>query len=639
MKKEKTLHTLWFLLAIAVAIGVATFVYASTGLGRCYWSRPADDLCYAVGALRINGGLRSGFVEHTALGEGLSPLLFLSWAYALASKAGFLEFASFQSLATHEDPLLLLRQFVIAGWVSGGAIFLLIVATVFGFARFLTGSDVISFFASMMAAVSWSNLQFLMKIRSEAFGACLGVLSLYLVFKALRASRLSGLGLYLATGGMALAYSLFAKRNALPYLALLPLVFLLETETPWDRARAGARGLALKYAFVANSFLFAPLVLLMRYWPEFIALFNLSLVPVLAAEILGFVLLLLLYVFLVFVVRLCRSYGRASMRELFTHAAVDAAAYVLVLMIGFELAIYSSFVQPRFNAYSLFLLLVFIAGCALAVVAGRRGQVSMAALLRAPLVQRLVSANAGIIILAAVAWGALWQLARVFPEAFGAHIEVAVSRSLFEIMHPQSSFSLLSSADHASTFAYFRSVGAEVWGYYRRSRWLELVIVALTLLELLRARKIATVRVVVFFTLAGMGLLFFSSLRHLYPSYLLYADLITILTVSLCISSMVNLQKERIHGGRATFHTAIVVGIVVCVGAFAVVRRSQELRGMQIGTLSSGCNSPPRGSDCLCDYYYAGTKHGGTGLKEIIEQQYEAECMQAVEARAVRGLP
>ena len=137
MKQEKTHSTLWFLAAITVAIGVATFVYVGTGLDRCYWNNIDSDFCYSVAGLRFLDGIPSGFVEHTSSGVGLPLVQLLGWTYTLASKTGVLNAASFQSLASHPDPLLYLRQFVIAGWLSGAAIFLLIVVIVFWFAHLL----------------------------------------------------------------------------------------------------------------------------------------------------------------------------------------------------------------------------------------------------------------------------------------------------------------------------------------------------------------------------------------------------------------------------------------------------------------------------------------------------------------------
>ncbi|MDP7260159.1 MAG: hypothetical protein QF376_04700, partial [Anaerolineales bacterium] len=439
--------------------------------------------------------------------------------------------------------------------------------------------------------------------------------------------------------GMALAFALFAKRNALPYLAFFPLVFSLTSETALDRVQAGARTVVLRYAFVANLFLAPPLVLLLRYWPEFIASFTLSLVPYLAVEILGFMLLLALWVFLISCVRLYKSYVRGQMLGLLKRGAVDAATCALLFMVGFELAVYASFVHPKVNAYSLFLPAVLMAGGVLVVAARRRGQSGMAAVLHASPMRRLITANTGNVFLGAIAWGALWQLARVSPEAFGAHIEVAVSRVLFEFLHPQSSISLLSSAGHSSTLAYLGSVGAEWWGHYRGSRWPELLVVALTLFELLLVRRMRDMRVIFFFMLVGMGLLFFSALRHLFPFYVIYEDLLTVLAVSLCFSFLVGLLRSRIGAAGARLRVAIVFALAVYLAAFSFMSRSAELRGMQVGVAAAGCSSPPSGDTCLCDYFYAGTKYGGTGLKGIIEQQYGTDCMQAVGARAAQGLP
>jgi hypothetical protein len=640
MNKKNTLSTLWFLVTIAVAVAVAAFVYGSTGLDRCYWSNIDSDFCYSVAALRSLDGLPSGFVEHSSAGVGLPLVQFLGWSYTLASKVGLLSEASFRGLVSHPDPLLHLRQFVIAGWLFSSIIYLMVVSTVFWFARLMTKSNVISFFASLMVAVSWSNLQFLLRIREESLSACMGVLSLYLMFRAIRAPRLSAFGLYLAASGTALAFSLFAKRVAMPYLVFVPMVSLLVSETPLDRTQAGPRSVVLKYALMANLLLFPPLVLLLRYWPEFIASFNLWLVPYLAVEILGFILMIALYVLLISCARLYKNYGRGQMLALLRRGSGDAMVHLLLLMVGFELAIYASFVYPRVNAYSLFLLAVLIAGAVLAVVAGRRGQSGIAAMLRASPMRRLITANNGIVALAAIAWGALWQLARVSPEAFGAHIEVAVSRVLFEIVHPQSSFLFVSSADHASLLAYFGSVAAEWWGHFRGSRWPELLIVALTLFELSLARNATAARVVVFLTLAGMGLLFFSALRHLFPFYVIYEELLTILAVSICFSFLVGLLRNRTGNVGATLRVAIVFALAVTFVAFSFVRRTAELRAMEPrGVTAAGCSSPPGGDTCLCDHFYAGTKYGGTGLKGIIEQQYGTDCMQAVEVRASQGLP
>ncbi len=640
MKQEKTLNALWFLAAIAVAIGVATFVYAATGLDRCYWSNIDSDFCYSVAGLRFLDGIPSGFVEHTSSGAGLPLVQLMGWTYALASKTGVLSTASFQSLASHPDPLLHLRQFVVAGWLSGAVIFLLIVATVFWFAHLLTGSNLISFFASIIATVSWSNVQFLLRIREEALSACMGLLSLYLVFRAVRSTRLSVYGYTLVGSGMALAFSLFAKRNSLPYLAFLPLIFLLTADTAWDRARPGTRILVLKYAAIANLFLGAPLVLLMRYWPEFIASLTLSLVPYLVIEILGFVLLLFLYVLLVFCVRSFQSYGRGRMFALLKHGAYDATTYALLFMAGCELAVYASFVHPQVNAYSLFLLVTLVSGTALTAVAGRRRQFGLSKLIRKLELHRWVSGSTGLVILLAISWGALWHLARVSPEAFGAHIEVAVSRVLFEIVHPQSSILFLSIGDNSSPLLYLTSVFAEWWGHYQGSRWPELLIVVLTLFEISLSRNATAFRTVVFLAIVGMGMLFFSALRQLFPFYVIYEDLLTILAVSLCFSHLVSILRNRVDGVRATLRATIVLGLAVTLLAFSLVGRTVELRGMQPGDMDvAGCSAPPLGDTCLCDYYYAGTKYGGTGLKEIIEEQYGSNCMQAVEARAVQGIP
>ena len=139
IKKVNILGAMWFMLSLAFAGAVAAVVYESTGgLERCYWGDIDSGFCYSVAALRSLDGLPSGFVEHAAPGVGLPLVQFLVWSYALASKAGLLSEPSFYGLASHPDPLLHLRQFVIAGWLFSSIIYLMVVSTVFWFCLLYT---------------------------------------------------------------------------------------------------------------------------------------------------------------------------------------------------------------------------------------------------------------------------------------------------------------------------------------------------------------------------------------------------------------------------------------------------------------------------------------------------------------------
>jgi hypothetical protein len=283
---------------------------------------------------------------------------------------------------------------------------------------------------------------------------------------------------------------------------------------------------------------------------------------------------------------------------------------------------------------------VLIGVAVLAGAFGRRGQDGLAALMRQLLVNNRIFSTNRYLILAAIAWGLLWQVARLSPELFASHIEVAVSRVLFELVHPQSSISLLSASGHSSSLEYFRSVGAEWWGYYRGARWPELLIVALTLYELFLARNTAGATRVVLLMIAGMVMVLFSALRHLFSFYVIYEDVLIVLAVSLCFGYMVTDLRGRVSGPVATLRVTLMFGLAVALLSFSVVRRTSELRGMQYGdVVDTGCSTMPSGDTCLCDYFFAGTKYGGTGLKGIVEEQYGADCMQAVEARAAQGIP
>ena len=404
MSKEKTLRYSWLFTALVIAIGIAAFVYASTDLNRCFWSNIDSDFCYSVAGLRYMEGLRSGFIEHSSSGVGMPIVQLLTWTYTLASKTGMLSTGSFQGLAVHSDPLLYLRQFVIVGWLSGVVVFLLIVAIVFYFVRFLTWSNPISFLAAIIVAVSWSNLQFLLRIREEAFSASMGLLSLYLTFRAVRSSRLSVSGYSLVFSGVALAFALFAKRNALPYLAFLPLVFVLVPENSWDRVQDSTRNMWMKHAFVANLFLLGPLVLLVRYWPEFIASFTIILVPYVAVEILGFILLLVLWLLLISCTRLHSFFGRGQMRLLMKRGVVDAAMYALLVTLGFEIAVYASFIHPILNVYSLFLATLLTVGLVWTLVVRQRRQKGTSVALDLFSTPGLIPRNDVILIIAAIVW-------------------------------------------------------------------------------------------------------------------------------------------------------------------------------------------------------------------------------------------
>ena len=639
MNKEKTLRYSWLFTALVIAIGIAAFVYASTDLNRCFWSNIDSDFCYSVAGLRYMEGLRSGFIEHSSSGVGMPIVQLLTWTYTLASKTGMLSTGSFQGLAVHSDPLLYLRQFVIVGWLSGVVVFLLIVAIVFYFVRFLTRSNPISFLAAIIVAVSWSNLQFLLRIREEAFSASMGLLSLYLTFRAVRSSRLSVSGYSLVFSGVALAFALFAKRNALPYLAFLPLVFVLVPENSWDRVQDSTRNMWMKHAFVANLFLLGPLVLLVRYWPEFIASFTIILVPYVAVEILGFILLLVLWLLLIFCTRLHSFFGRGQMRLLMKRGVIDAAMFALLVTLGFEIAVYASFIHPILNVYSLFLATLLTVGLVWTLVVRQRRQKGTSVALDLFSTPGLIPRNDVILIIAAIVWIVLWQLARFSPEAFGPNIEVAVSRVIFELLHPQSSVSALSMGDYSSPLMYIVGVFAELWSHYRIVRWHELLIVILTLFELFLSRKTSAIRTILFLVLAATGLMFFSALRHLFPFYVIYGDILFILAVSLCFSQLVIILRGRMGGEGSKLRVSIVFSLAITMLVFSVLERTKELRSMEFGVDVVGCSSPPSGDTCLCDEFYAGTKYGGTGLKGILERQYGDECNQAVKSRAADGIP
>ena len=71
------------------------YFFSSTGLDRCYWNNIDSDFCYSVAALRFLDNYPTGFVEHTAAGEGLPVVQLLGWFYMIMSKIGLLSESTF----------------------------------------------------------------------------------------------------------------------------------------------------------------------------------------------------------------------------------------------------------------------------------------------------------------------------------------------------------------------------------------------------------------------------------------------------------------------------------------------------------------------------------------------------------------
>ena len=219
------------------------------------------------------------------------------------------------------------------------------------------------------------------------------------------------------------------------------------------------------------------------------------------------------------------------------------------------------------------------------------------------------------------------------------NIEIAVSRSLFEILHPQSSVSFLSYGDNISIFDYLYSVYSSWLSHYRNVRWPELLVILLAISQAVRANHIMDIKQIIFLALVGMSLLFFSALRLLYPFYIIYEDIATIIAVSIAFAYIINVSRDSLKNKTSPNLSTIFSFAALMLILVTGVRRAQETFVMQAQFTSYGCVSPPSGDTCMCDPYYAGSRFGGTGLKDVIERQYGLDCMQAVEMRAEQGIP
>ena len=102
MKKTYIVNAIWFVLVLALATVFILYFYSSTVLDRCYWNNIDSDFCYSVASLRFLDNYPTGFVEHTAAGEGLPVVQMLSWFYLIIAKMGLLNEPTFASLRVKE---------------------------------------------------------------------------------------------------------------------------------------------------------------------------------------------------------------------------------------------------------------------------------------------------------------------------------------------------------------------------------------------------------------------------------------------------------------------------------------------------------------------------------------------------------
>tara|TARA_B100000029_G_scaffold3088_2_gene3841 strand:- start:20196 stop:22121 length:1926 start_codon:yes stop_codon:yes gene_type:complete len=639
MKKTYIDNTIWFIAALVPATVFVWYFYSSTVLDRCYWSNIDSDFCYSVASLRFLDNYSSGFVEHTAAGEGLPVVQMLSWFYLILSKVGLLGESTFVGLTIHKDPLVHLQQYVKFGWIFGSLTYFMVVTTVFWFTRMLSRSNIASFIASLLATISWSNIQFLLRIRSEAFSACFALISLYLMFKAVKSPALRRFAFYVVASSVCLAFALFAKRNAMPYLFFIPAVLVLVPRTSLERSNNGSRSLLLRCAIIGNLIFLPPLLPLVSYWPEFVGSFSTILMFVLFGEVLGFVFIISIAIFVIFVLR-ARIYqtsikDHGSLRRY----AEDTLIYLLVLCIGFAVGAYISFVHPVLNRYTLFLIIMIVVAGLFTVFVKVRGQNSENVVLNS-LREHVVGVRTVLLVsVLTVAWTYVWYVAYRSFVPLSTNIEIAVSRSLFEILHPQSSVSFLSYGENISMSDYLYSVYSSWLSHYRNVRWPELLVILLAISQAVRANHIMEIKQIIFLALVGMSLLFFSALRLLYPFYIIYEDIATIVTVASAFGYLINAFRYKLENKISSNISKIFSFAALLLMLIVSARRTQEMFVMQSQATSYGCISPPSGDTCMCDPYYAGSRFGGTGLKDVIERQYGLECMQAVEMRFEKGIP
>ena len=639
MKKTYIVNAIWFVLVLALATVFILYFYSSTVLDRCYWNNIDSDFCYSVASLRFLDNYPTGFVEHTAAGEGLPVVQMLSWFYLIIAKMGLLNEPTFASLTIHNDPLVHLQQFVKKGWIFGSTIYLMVVTTVFWFTRMLSRSNVASFVASLLTIISWSNIQFLLRIRPEALSACLALISLYLMFKTVKSSGLRLFTFNIVISSVCLVLALFAKRNAMPYLFLVPSVLLLVPQTLLERSNNESRGLLFRCAIIGNLVLLPPLLPLLSYWPEFVGSFSTILMFVLVGEVLGFVFIISIFVFVIFVLRTYIYKTIIEKHGSLGKYAGDTLIYLLLLGIGFEVAAYISFVHPVLNRYMLFLIITIVAAGLLTVFTNARGQNLVNVVLNWLRSHIIGIRTILLVIVLTIAWTYVWYVASRSFVLLSTNIEIAVSRSFFEILHPQSSVSFLSYGDNTSLFDYLHSVYSSWLSHYRNERWPELLVILLAISQAVRANHTRYIKHIIFLALVGMSLLFFSALRLLYPFYIIYEDIATIIAVSIAFAYIINLSRDSLKNKTSPNLSTIFSFAALMLILVTGVRRAQETFVMQAQFTSYGCISPPSGDTCMCDPYYAGSRFGGTGLKDVIERQYGLDCMQAVEMRAEKGIP
>ncbi len=165
--------------------------------------------------------------------------------------------------------------------------------------------------------------------------------------------------------------------------------------------------------------------------------------------------------------------------------------------------------------------------------------------------------------------------------------------------------------------------------WYVTERWSEISIVAMTVIAL-RRRFSPERRWAFYFWLVGVVLLFESSLRSIADFYIAYEEIPTILALGMCFAVWWGYARDSRKSDRArtilsTICVTAAVGLVVlrAVGAY---HYRQALGCPELLAVSAS-------GACICNPVYAVR----TGLKPVIEAQYNLPCLEAVDRRAKQG--